>query len=122
VGENTPIWCDVVDLGCGSVFPITAVPVEEGLHVFAVDAAPSFVAAFKRNLHGEHRLIQRLAEILEPDGRPLFTAPANAANASAPYRRTRRLLSQSRESQPPVRACASSCQNRSSEADVPASR
>jgi len=42
----------VIDLGCGPGFPITAVLVEEGLHVFGVDAAPSFVAAFQHNLPG----------------------------------------------------------------------
>lgn len=42
----------VIDLGCGPGFPITAVLVEEGLQVFGVDAAPSFVAAFQRNLPG----------------------------------------------------------------------
>jgi 2-polyprenyl-3-methyl-5-hydroxy-6-metoxy-1,4-benzoquinol methylase len=40
----------VIDLGCGSGFPITEVLVDEGLNVFAVDAAPSFVHAFRRNL------------------------------------------------------------------------
>jgi SAM-dependent methyltransferase len=42
----------VIDLACGPGFPITVVLVEEGLQVFAVDAAPSFVAAFQRNLPG----------------------------------------------------------------------
>ena len=42
----------VIDLGCGPGFPITSVLVDEGLHVFGVDAAPSFVAAFQRNLPG----------------------------------------------------------------------
>src|SRR5690242_13992953 len=42
----------VLDLGCGPGFPITVVLVEEGLQVFAVDAAPSFVTAFQRNLPG----------------------------------------------------------------------
>jgi SAM-dependent methyltransferase len=42
----------VIDLGCGPGFPITVVMVEEGLQVFGVDAAPSFVAAFQRNLPG----------------------------------------------------------------------
>jgi 2-polyprenyl-3-methyl-5-hydroxy-6-metoxy-1,4-benzoquinol methylase len=37
-------------LGCGSGFPITEVLVAEGLNVNAVDAAPSFVQAFQRNL------------------------------------------------------------------------
>jgi len=42
----------VIDLGCGPGFPVTAVLVEEGLEVFGVDAAPSFVAAFQQNLPG----------------------------------------------------------------------
>jgi SAM-dependent methyltransferase len=42
----------VIDLGCGPGFPITVVLVEEGLQVFGVDAAPSFVAAFQHNLPG----------------------------------------------------------------------
>jgi SAM-dependent methyltransferase len=42
----------VIDLGCGPGFPITVVLVEEGLQVYGVDAAPSLVAAFQRNLPG----------------------------------------------------------------------
>lgn len=42
----------VIDLGCGPGIPLTVVLAEEGLRVFAVDAAPSFVAAFLRNLPG----------------------------------------------------------------------
>jgi 2-polyprenyl-3-methyl-5-hydroxy-6-metoxy-1,4-benzoquinol methylase len=40
----------VIDLGCGPGFPITEVLAAEGLNVFGVDAAPSFVEAFRRNL------------------------------------------------------------------------
>jgi SAM-dependent methyltransferase len=47
-----PHGSSVIDLGCGPGFPITAVLVEEGLEVFGVDAAPSFVAAFEQNLPG----------------------------------------------------------------------
>jgi cyclopropane fatty-acyl-phospholipid synthase-like methyltransferase len=47
-----PPGSSVLDLGCGPGFPITVVLVEEGLQVFAVDGAPSFVAAFQRNLPG----------------------------------------------------------------------
>src|SRR5262245_59784440 len=39
----------VIDLGCGSGLPITAVLVAEGLNVYAIDAAPSLVEAFQRN-------------------------------------------------------------------------
>ena len=42
----------VIDLGCGPGFPITEVLFAEGLNVYAVDASPSFVEAFRRNLPG----------------------------------------------------------------------
>ena len=50
--RTLPRGSSVIDLGCGPGFPITAVLVEEGLHVFGVDAAASFVAAFQHNLPG----------------------------------------------------------------------
>ena len=50
--KTLPRSSSVIDLGCGPGFPITVVLVEEGLQVFGVDAAPSFVAAFQRNLPG----------------------------------------------------------------------
>jgi len=50
--RTLPSGSSVIDLGCGPGFPITVVLVEEGLQVFGVDAAPSFVAAFQRNLPG----------------------------------------------------------------------
>jgi SAM-dependent methyltransferase len=39
-------------MACGPGFPITVVLIEEGLDVFGIDGAPSFVAAFQRNLPG----------------------------------------------------------------------
>ena len=50
--KTLPLSSSVIDLGCGPGFPITVVLVEEGLQVFGVDAAPSFVAAFQHNLPG----------------------------------------------------------------------
>jgi SAM-dependent methyltransferase len=50
--ETLPRGSSVIDLGCGPGLPITVVLVEEGLQVFGVDAAPSFVATFQRNLPG----------------------------------------------------------------------
>jgi 2-polyprenyl-3-methyl-5-hydroxy-6-metoxy-1,4-benzoquinol methylase len=47
--RNLPPGAVVIDLGCGSGLPITEVLVAEGLNVYAVDAAPSFVQAFQRN-------------------------------------------------------------------------
>jgi SAM-dependent methyltransferase len=48
--RTLPRGAAVIDLGCGPGFPITEVLVVEGLNTFAVDAAPSFVDAFQRNL------------------------------------------------------------------------
>jgi SAM-dependent methyltransferase len=50
--KRVPRGSSVIDLACGPGFPVTVVLVEEGLQVFGVDAAPSFVAAFQRNLPG----------------------------------------------------------------------
>jgi SAM-dependent methyltransferase len=47
-----PSGASVIDLGCGSGFPITDVLVAAGLEVYAVDASPTFVKAFRRNLPG----------------------------------------------------------------------
>jgi len=109
-----PRGAAVVDLGCGPGIPITAVLVAEGLSVHGVDAAPSFVQAFRRNLPNtpvaceavqdsrffdrtfdgvlawglifllspddQRRLIQRIAGILVPGGRLLFTSPAETGS------------------------------------------
>ena len=45
-----PCRAAVIDLGCGPGSPITEVLVAEGRTVFGVDAAPSLVQAFRRNL------------------------------------------------------------------------
>src|SRR5581483_7969124 len=108
--RSLPSGAAVIDLGCGPGFPITEVLVAEGLDVFGVDAAPSFVEAFRRNLPNtpilceavqdsrffnrtfdavlawglmfllgaeeQRRLIQRIAGILAPGGRLLFTSTA----------------------------------------------
>jgi SAM-dependent methyltransferase len=108
--RTLPAAATVIDLGCGPGFPITETLVTEGLNVFALDAAPSLVAAFRRNLpnvpvaceavqdsrffdrtfdaalawglffllspEDQRRLIQRIASILVPGGRLLFTSPA----------------------------------------------
>jgi SAM-dependent methyltransferase len=108
--RTLPRGAAVIDLGCGPGFPITEVLVNEGLSVYGVDAAPSFVQAFCRNLPNtpvvceaveastffnrtfdgvlawglifllspeeQRRLIQRIAGILVPGGRVLFTSCA----------------------------------------------
>lgn len=48
--QSLPPEAAVLDLGCGPGFPITEVLVAQRLNVFAIDAAPSFVQAFQRNL------------------------------------------------------------------------
>jgi SAM-dependent methyltransferase len=60
--KTLPPAGSVIDLGCGPGFPITAVLVEEGLQVFGVDAAPSFVAAFQRNLPGTPVICESVLE------------------------------------------------------------
>jgi SAM-dependent methyltransferase len=108
--RTLPRGAAVIDLGCGPGLPITEVLVAEGLSVFGVDASPSFVQAFRRNLphtpvacepvqesrffdrtfdgvlawglmfllslEDQQRLIQRIAGIMVPGGRLLFTSPA----------------------------------------------
>jgi 2-polyprenyl-3-methyl-5-hydroxy-6-metoxy-1,4-benzoquinol methylase len=107
--RTLPRGAAVIDLGCGPGLPITEVLFAEGLDVSGVDAAPSFVEAFRRNLpnttvaceavqdsrffnrafdgvlawglifllsaEDQRRLIQRIAGILVPGGRLLFTSP-----------------------------------------------
>ena len=48
--RTLPSGAAVIDLGCGPGFPLTEVLVTEGLDVFALDAAPTFVQAFRRHL------------------------------------------------------------------------
>jgi len=50
--RSLPPGTTVLDLGCGSGFPITKVLVDEGLTVCGVDASPTLVAAFRRHLPG----------------------------------------------------------------------
>jgi len=50
--RSLPPGSNVIDVGCGPGLPLTVLLVEEGLQVYGVDAAPSFVAAFQQNLPG----------------------------------------------------------------------
>jgi SAM-dependent methyltransferase len=106
--QTLPPEATVIDLGCGTGLPITKVLVSEGLKVYGVDASPSFVEAFRRNLpeipvacesvldssffnrtfdaviawglmflllpNEQRQLIQKMADILVPHGRLLFTS------------------------------------------------
>ena len=48
--RTLPRGYSVIDPGCGSGLPITSVSADESLNVYAVDAAPSLVDEFLRNL------------------------------------------------------------------------
>ncbi|MCX6586245.1 MAG: class I SAM-dependent methyltransferase [Acidobacteria bacterium] len=108
--RTLPAGAAVLDLGCGTGLPLTALLVAEGLSVYGVDAAPSFVQAFRRHLPHtpiaceavqdspffgrtfdgvlawgllfllspahQRQLLTRIAGVLAPGGRLLFTAPA----------------------------------------------
>jgi SAM-dependent methyltransferase len=108
--RTLPPGATIIDLGCGSGLPITKILVKEGLNVYAVDASPSLVQAFRNNLpeipvacesvedslffermfdgvvawglifllpaEAQRCLIQRVATILVPGGRLLFTSCA----------------------------------------------
>lgn len=60
--KSLPHASSVIDLGCGPGFPITAVLIEEGVGIFRVHAAPSFVEAFQRNLQGTAVLCESVLE------------------------------------------------------------
>ena len=111
--RTLPKGAAVIDLGCGSGLPISRALVDEGVSLFAVDASPSMIHAFRQNFPGtpvmcesvldsfffirrfdgvvawglmflllpdeQRRLIQRMADILQPGGRLLFTAAAEPA-------------------------------------------
>jgi len=48
--RTLPRGAIVIDVGCGSGLPITTVLVSECLNVYAIDASPSLVQAFRRYL------------------------------------------------------------------------
>ena len=50
--RGLPLGAAVIDVGCGSGLPITKVLIDEGLDVYAIDASPTLVEAFRRNHPG----------------------------------------------------------------------
>jgi len=47
-----PAGGEIVDIGCGSGFPIAAELIERGFGVTGVDGTPTMIALFRRNLPG----------------------------------------------------------------------
>ncbi len=45
--DHLPKASRVIDVGCGSGVPITKALIDEGFDVFAIDAAPNLIAAFR---------------------------------------------------------------------------
>ncbi len=50
--KTLPKASSVIDLGCGPGLPLTSALVSEGLDFFGLDASPSLVSAFRKNLPG----------------------------------------------------------------------
>lgn len=109
-----PANAAVLDIGCGSGFPITWVLIESGLNVHALDASPTLVAGFREHFPrtpvvceavetstffqrqfdavvswgllfllseaSQRALLRRIAALLVPGGRLLFTSPAQVAS------------------------------------------
>jgi len=107
--KSLPSGCSVIDIGAGHGEPLTSALIDEGLSVWAIDASPNLVKAFRKRfpkikvacdavehstffdrtfdaalmvglifLLDEDRqkaVIDRVADILAPDGRFLFSAP-----------------------------------------------
>ena len=103
----------VLDIAAGGGVPLTALLIDTGLHVSAMDASPRMAAAFRRRFPGvgvacataqrlpcptaafdavlawgliflrpateQHSVIREIARVVRPDGRFLFTAPAQVA-------------------------------------------
>lgn len=111
--RKLPGGCTVLDLACGHGVPITQVLVEEGLNVYAIDASPTLLAAFRKRFpelptdcasfedsaffgrtfdavivwglmflltpDQQAALIQRVAGLLNPGGKFLFTSTEQEA-------------------------------------------
>jgi len=51
-GRALPAGASVLDLGCGSGVPVSETLIEDGFVVWAIDASPSLVAAFRSRFPG----------------------------------------------------------------------
>ena len=45
--QSLPAGISILEIGCGDGIPVTSTPIEEGLNVYAMDASPKMVAAFR---------------------------------------------------------------------------
>ena len=48
--KTLPPGGSVVDVGCGSGFPIAVALSDDGFKIFGIDASPTLIAEFRRNL------------------------------------------------------------------------
>ncbi|WP_165225591.1 class I SAM-dependent methyltransferase [Affinirhizobium pseudoryzae] len=110
--DHLPRSAPILDIGCGSGVPIAQALVNDGFSVWGVDASPSLIAAYRRNLpdmaavcepaqnstffdrtflgvmsigllflldeDDQRKLLTNAANLLEPGGRFLFSAPREA--------------------------------------------
>lgn len=107
--DRLPRSAAILDIGCGSGVPIAQALAEDGFSVWGVDASPSLISAYRRNLpdmpaacepaqespffhrtfvgvvsiglvflldeDDQRKLLTNVANVLEPGGRFLFSAP-----------------------------------------------
>lgn len=52
--NDLPSGGEVLDIGCGSGYPISSTLVDEGLTVFGIDASPTLVSMFRQRFGGAH--------------------------------------------------------------------
>jgi SAM-dependent methyltransferase len=107
--DRLPSSAAILDLGCGSGAPIAQALVDDGFSVWGIDASPSLIAAYRRDLPDmpavcepaqnsscfdrtfigvisiglifllevgdQRKVLTKVANVLEPGGRFLFSAP-----------------------------------------------
>jgi SAM-dependent methyltransferase len=56
--QSFPAKTKVLEIGCGNGIPITKTLIQEGLDVYAVDASPKLVSAFRNNFPNTHVIFE----------------------------------------------------------------
>jgi 2-polyprenyl-3-methyl-5-hydroxy-6-metoxy-1,4-benzoquinol methylase len=60
--RSLPPGGTVLDLGCGSGVPVSLLLQEAGLAVYGIDASPTMISAFRRNLPDAHAACERIED------------------------------------------------------------